>query len=174
MQNESIPVGLCQCGCGRTTSIVTQTDTRRGVVKGQPRRYIVGHAGAESQRLKILYVVAENGCWIWQGVRNHGGYGKWGGNGAHRVMYERLVGPVPHGLQLDHLCRNRACVNPEHLEPVTAKENQRRGSRARLTAEDVAAIRGLAGTMTQRAIAKRFGVGQDHVSRIIARKVWGD
>ncbi len=46
---------------------------------------------------------------------------------AHRVVYARLCGPIPDGLQLDHLCRNHACVNPKHLEPVTAKENVHRG-----------------------------------------------
>ena len=76
----------------------------------------------------------ESGCWEWRAGRGTGGYGKFntGGNrgphvSAHRFAYEQLVGPVPKGLVLDHLCRNRICVNPAHLEPVTDRENVLRG-----------------------------------------------
>ena len=70
-------------------------------------------------------------CWLWRAsIRNHG-YGRIKVNGraeqAHRVAYELLVGPIPEGLTLDHLCRVRLCVNPAHLEPVTQKVNIRRG-----------------------------------------------
>ena len=73
----------------------------------------------------------DSGCWVWTGFRSSPqGYGgiKIGGVRlvAHRVAYETWVGPIPAGLQLDHLCRNRPCVNPAHLEPVTRQENMRR------------------------------------------------
>lgn len=72
-------------------------------------------------------------CWEWMGAKT-AGYGCFGSrNGpgsklAHRWTWENLVGPVPAGLELDHLCRNRACCNPDHLEPVTRRVNQLRGA----------------------------------------------
>jgi hypothetical protein len=69
---------------------------------------------------------AETGCWLWTGTVGRYGYGNSGRQDSHRLVYERLVGPVPAGLQLDHLCRVRRCVNPGHLEPVTRLENVRR------------------------------------------------
>ena len=70
------------------------------------------------------------GCWIWTAAVNHAGYGiGWTGDVtrlAHRMAYEYQVGPIPDGLELDHLCKTPACVNPAHLEPVTHAENVRR------------------------------------------------
>ena len=70
-------------------------------------------------------------CWVWTAYLNHAGYGQMALDGvrhpAHRAVYMVLVGPIPEGLDLDHLCRNRACVNPDHLEPVTRSVNLSRG-----------------------------------------------
>jgi len=74
----------------------------------------------------IKLAVRSGNCWRWQGLMRPDGYGKHAGRQAHRVVYENLVGPIPEGLELDHLCRNKSCVNPDHLEPVTREENARR------------------------------------------------
>lgn len=70
------------------------------------------------------------GCWLWTGRLNNRGYAKAGHHYAHRLIYERLVGPIPEGLEIDHVhergCRHRHCVNPAHLEPVTPSVNQQR------------------------------------------------
>ena len=75
---------------------------------------------------------AETGCWVWTAYRDRDGYGVVSdtsnrGRRAHRAVYELHVGPIPEGLQLDHLCRNTGCVNPAHLEPVTCRVNLLRG-----------------------------------------------
>lgn len=63
------------------------------------------------------------GCHRWMGCLDRDGYGRFGGKLAHRVAFERTQGAVPHGLQVDHLCTVRDCVNPEHLDAKTAREN---------------------------------------------------
>ena len=72
-------------------------------------------------------------CWLWTGTLSDDGYGKYGGGrpwptpSAHRISYLLSGGRIPDGFELDHKCRVRACVNPEHLEPVVHRENVRRG-----------------------------------------------
>ena len=76
-------------------------------------------------------VVKSDDCWEWAGAHDNHGYSKtsfeYRDMAAHRVAYELVVGPIPEGLTIDHLCRNRGCVNPAHLEPVTQRENTLRG-----------------------------------------------
>ena len=88
--------------------------------------------GSLSPRLQAKVDVTDD-CWLWTGTTDIGGYGRiWipelhATQPAHRVVYEYLVGPVPTDLVLDHLCRVRHCVRPDHLEPVTQRENILRG-----------------------------------------------
>lgn len=83
---------------------------------------------------RILKLVQKtDGCWLWLGYRNKDGYAIYSGRSAHRTLYTWLRGPIPDGLQLDHLCRVRHCVNPDHLEPVTCLTNVRRGAQATKT-----------------------------------------
>ncbi len=71
------------------------------------------------------------GCWLWIAGLDSYGYGQVWFEGkttkAHLLLYKKLVGPIKKGLQLDHLCRQRNCCNPDHLEPVTPKVNTKRG-----------------------------------------------
>lgn len=91
---------------------------------------------SHERRIAARVRVDEDGCWNWKlrvtddgyGLITHKVNGKLRVVGAHRFSYEATLGPIPFGLTLDHLCRNRRCVNPSHLEPVTNYENWRRGN----------------------------------------------
>lgn len=91
----------------------------------------MGPLGLPNHIEEKVYPCPMSGCWLWGASGNRSGYGQVRADGrlqvAHRVVYGLLVGKIPEGLTLDHICRNRACVNPDHLEPVSGKENILRG-----------------------------------------------
>ena len=171
------PVVLCECGCGLPAPIAQRNCRRRGYVRGEPCRFRMGH-WAKAVR-KPDYVVEDRGystpCWVWDKVLNSGGYGQAYVPGvgmclAYKVYFERIHGPVPQGLQLDHLCRVRACVNPDHLEPVTRLENVRRGRHVRLSVELAREI--LASPESTRGLARRLGVHVATVGDVRRRRTW--
>jgi hypothetical protein len=122
--DHPILYGHCHCKCGGKTAIAKKTYTAQHQTKGKPNRFIAGHSLPKHPD----YVVDGNGCWIWQGAHDYDGYGLINrlplhrGN-AHIYFYKLHVGLVPEGLEIDHLCRVRDCVNPAHLKPKPHKEN---------------------------------------------------
>ena len=112
-----------------------------------------------------------SGCWLWIGGATGSGYGAFWSDGktllSHRVSYEIHKGKIPDELELDHLCRNRICVNPDHLEPVTDKQNVLRGiSCSAENARKTHCLRGHEFT----AENTRFHNGKDGIVRRYCRK----
>ena len=137
------------------------------------------HNGKRYQKL-VQLGKNPNDCWNWIGSINpKTGYGKkqWFGKTwlAHRWMWTMLFGSIPKNLTIDHTCRNRKCVNPHHMELVSMIENQRRGSAAKLTVEQVRKIRGIEIRRGDRnRIAKQYNVSPMTISDIRSGRSWKD
>lgn len=169
--------GLCECGCGEPAPISPVTDRRAGRIKGQPIRFINGHQNRwKGPSMELVDGGYGDPCWKWLRCLNNYGYGLIRVDGksrlAHRHLWERTRGPIPDGLEPDHLCRNRWCVKPRHLELVTRAENARRGSRTKLTLDQAREIKH--SNQTYKALAERFGVGLSTVWAIRTGKNWKD
>jgi hypothetical protein len=196
---STIPLGVCQCGCGQRTGLARDNNPRLGYVRGQPQRFAPGHSirrrrdPAErfwSRVLKTPY------CWLWQGARfKDTGYGQFSGSPgsslAHRFAWELTYGPIPDGLAIRHIvCCNRICVRLDHLVLGTAQDNSddrehdghtargdRGGSRLHaplLTWPQVREIRAryAAGDVSQAALCREYGVGAPHMSMLLRGLRW--
>lgn len=117
-------------------------------------------------------------CKIWKKSLDRDGYGRFEMKGktyrAHRYFYEMENGIIPESLVIDHLCRNRACINTEHMETVTVKENTIRGKAAKINRELAQKVRRMykARKITQVELSHMFGIVQDEISRIVNYRRW--
>lgn len=170
-------LGYCHCGCGQRTAIAKRDDARYGSRAGEPRRYLKGHHRRGS---RLTYVIQDAGhtsaCWVWQGALCQG-YGHLNTREhkgpAHIYFYVQRFGPVPDGHELHHRCENRACVNPEHLEPLTDAAHRRLRRDNKLNPGRAEEIKLMARQgMTQRSIAAQFGIAQATAWAVINGQIW--
>jgi len=129
---------------------------------------------------KFYKINPETGCWEWFGNTCIKGYGKYKvgikSYKAHRFMYEERFGKIPKGMQIDHKCKVKNCVNPDHLEVVTGTENIRRSSVTKITRAQAIQIHKKYKTKKffQSDLAKIFNIDQTQISRILLKKSWSD
>lgn len=185
---------LCGCGCGQPAGVYATSNSREGIIAGQPKRFIHGHHGLlqahRATDFDTLYTVAANGCWIWNKVNSgNDGYGVFHDKGrkvkAHRYSYERTYGLIPNGAHLDHICHDpktcrggkacphRACVNPDHLAITTHASNCRRGALSKLDLAKAREIRKrfAAGELGV-ALAEIYNVKPSTISMVVRNQTW--
>lgn len=172
MQEQRIPEGLCQCGCGQVTTLAPRNNARTGARKGKRNRFVQNHSG---RRRKDRYRVEDRGfdtpCWIWQLERKPSGYGMDMRDGkhilAHRGYYAARFGPIPEGLDVHHRCEVRECVNPDHLEAITHAENMRLAHEKTERNREMIAL--VEQGLTRAEVARRYGVSWYTVHKIVKR-----
>lgn len=180
---DNIPYGYCHCGCGEKARLSRENCSTRGLIKGEPLRFLYGHGTRKyhPHNLRDFCQTEDTGyetpCWTWRGPLDRNGYALTGSHGdspAHVQTWRYLNGLVPYGHELDHLCRFRACINPSHLEVVTHVENVRRGKATKLTAEKVDEIRLLRQEqgISYRKLGKLFGVSNVQAFKICKGLAW--
>lgn len=185
-QNTDAPYGFCWCGCGESTTISLGTQRSALHFRGEPRRYVFGHAHRPTPA-GPAYREEERGhetaCWVWQRGVNSNGYGVLGFRGktigAHRFFYEQENGPVLehhelHHHELHHECNVPLCVRPSHLIPLLRADHAKTRKSTKLTKSDVVKMRELYRMRgvgcTQ--LGKMFGVTREHAGRIVTNRYW--
>lgn len=165
---------LCQCGCGG------HVPERK--YPSQQGRFITGHNSKVGRPPE--YLEEDRGyttpCWVWQRAKSRYGYGILNRSNtqlqAHRHYYEQAKGPIPDGRHLHHHCEQRDCVNPDHLEILTARMHgvTHRRNRTLNDPEIVSTIRRLRNDLTQWELARAFQIHQSQVSKILRNENYYD
>ena len=174
VKKQKLNKGFCACGCGRKTKKSKINRKERGWIKGQPIKFIVNHR--HKILLEDLYIINKEGCWIWTGYIANNGYGKIGlSHGetlAHRYVFKIFKGKIPKNKELDHKCRVRNCVNPEHLRIVTRLVNSRCGAKTKINIEIAKEIYNLKNIMYYKDVCKKYKIGKTLVHNIWNKKAW--
>lgn len=189
---NELSYGYCACGCGKLAPIAKRTDPRKNAVKGEPRRYCVGHAMRGRRTLSVserFWAKADKrgpaDCWEWTAAKTKAGYGQLAIENvriyAHRISYELHFGPVPDSLHVLHHCDNPGCVNPKHLFVGTDVDNvadmcakgRARGSIRKITEVDALEIFALRNQSIPLSIlAHRYGVSPQSICDIQHGRTW--
>ena len=174
---ESVPHGLCRCGCGNRTQIAKRNEYRRGHVKGEPIPVLHGHnRRAGPPHFRVARAGYDNPCYLWNRGKTSAGYAQTSFGRStklvHRLTYGATNGTVPEGLELHHLCEHRDCIRPDHMVPLTHAGHTRISSYSKLTVQAAREIRRSTNTVAK--LAARHGVSSATICEIRSGLKWNE
>ena len=191
-----LAAGYCECGCGQKTKLIDKIDNKRGMIRGEPSRFIKGHSGGYNRDKSLSErfwekVNKSQDCWVWTGCKQSQGYGqirvKRKALLTHRLSWELANGRLPADIMVLHKCDNPACVRPDHLflgsmqdnvNDMMAKGRNGNGVQygedhhaAKLTVERVKLIRSMNNPDIQK-LSIQFNVTPQTIYAVVNRKTW--